>query len=164
VSYDGVSDTSLFTVRVDGKLLFATDRDTRMVVDTPVVAKTGLLQIGTSEHPVQDGVTADIVIADNGPIDVNWDPLLLSRGILSHRSTDIHGQKKTSFLKLALDPVAGSTSLHLDEDAASSGPGFRSNSAVCEVARELMRVECLRCFSMRFSALMPSGCTGRTQQ
>src|SRR5215216_6570576 len=27
VNYDGVSDTSLFTVRVDGKLLFATDHD-----------------------------------------------------------------------------------------------------------------------------------------
>lgn len=52
------------------KLLFATDRDTRMVVDTLVVAKTNLFQIGTSEHPVQDGVTADIVNADNVPIDV----------------------------------------------------------------------------------------------
>ena len=121
VKYDGVSDASLFTVRVDGKLLFAPDHDTRMVVDTLVVAKTGLLQIGTDDHPIQDCVTANIVIADNGPIDVNWDPMLLSRGIISHGSTEIHGQEKTSFLKLAMDPVAGSTLLHLDEDAVQNG-------------------------------------------
>ena len=121
VNYDGVSDASLFTVRVDGKLLFAPDHDTRMVVDTLVVAKSGLLQIGTTDHPIQDGVTANIVIADNGPIDVNWDPLLLSRGVISHGSTDIHGQEKTSFLKLAMDPLAGSTLLYFDEDAAQNG-------------------------------------------
>src|ERR1700680_76198 len=46
VNYDGVSDASLFTVRVDGKLLFATDHDTRMVVDTLVVGQPGLLQVG----------------------------------------------------------------------------------------------------------------------
>jgi len=121
VNYDGESDTSLFTVRVDGKLLFAPDHDTRMVVDTLVVAKTGLLQIGSSDHPIQDGVTANIVIADNGPIDTSWDPLLLSRGIISHGATDIHGQEKTSFLKLALDPVAGSSILFFNEDAAANG-------------------------------------------
>jgi len=64
VNYDGVSDASLFTVRVDGKLLFAPDHNTSMVVDTLVAAKTGLLQIGTSDHPIQDGVTANITIAD----------------------------------------------------------------------------------------------------
>jgi len=121
VNYDGVSDASLFTVRVDGKLLFAPDRNTSMIVDTLVTAKTGLLQIGTSDHPIQDGVTANIIIADNGPIDVNWDPLLLSRGVISHGSTEIHGQEKTAFLKLAVDPVAGSTLLHFDDDAAQNG-------------------------------------------
>src|SRR5207245_2078491 len=73
VNYDSESDASLFTVRVDGKLLFAPDHDTRMVVDTLVVAKTGLLLIGSSDHPIQDGITANIVIADNGPIDTTWD-------------------------------------------------------------------------------------------
>jgi hypothetical protein len=121
VNYDGVSDTSLFTVRVDGKLQFATDQNTRMVVDTLVVAPTGFLQIGTKDNPVQDGVTADIQIANDGPIDVNWDPQLLSRGIISHGTTDVHGQEKTSFLKLALDPMAGSTMLFFNDDAAQNG-------------------------------------------
>lgn len=91
-----------------------------MVVDTLVVAKTGLLQIGTVEEPIQHGVTADIAIADNGPIDVTWDPLLLSRGVISHGATKIHGEEKTSYLKLAVDPVAGGTLLYFDSDVSQS--------------------------------------------
>lgn len=41
VSYDGQSDADLFTLRVDGDLSFATDRDTRMVIDTFVVSPSG---------------------------------------------------------------------------------------------------------------------------
>ncbi len=121
VTYDRVGTVSLSTTRVDGELVFATDHNTRMEIDTLVVAKTGLLQIGTAEHPVQDGVKADIVIADNGPINVAWDPMLLSRGVISHGTVDIHGQEKTSFLKLAADPMHGATKLVLSEDPAVNG-------------------------------------------
>lgn len=105
VDYDGVGAASVFTVRVDGKLLFASDRDTRLEVDTLVIDKTGVLQIGTHDHPVEDGVTANIVIANNGAIDVAWDPMLLSRGVISHGNVEIHGQEKEAFLKLAVDPM-----------------------------------------------------------
>ena len=37
-----------------------------MVVDTLVVDGAGRLTIGTADNPVADGVTADIVIANNG--------------------------------------------------------------------------------------------------
>jgi hypothetical protein len=37
------------------------------------------------------------------------------------RVSEIHGQQKTSFLKLAIDPVAGSTLLHFNEDATQNG-------------------------------------------
>ncbi len=121
VKYDGVSDASIFTIRVDGKLAFATDRDTRLEVDTLVVDKTGRLEIGTHDHPVQDGINAEIVIANNGPIDVTWDPMILSRGVISHGSIEIHGQEKTTFLKLAVDPMRGDTSLQLGESAATAG-------------------------------------------
>ena len=121
VNYDGVSDASLFTVRVDGQLLFATDHDTRMVVDTLVVGQPGLLQVGTSDNPVQNGVNADIVIANNGPINTSWDPTLLSRGLISDGTVNIHGQDKTNMLKLAVDPMAGDTTLSLQADAAASG-------------------------------------------
>lgn len=115
VNYNGESDQRLFTVRVDGALDFATDIDTKMVIDTMVVTASGTLTIGTEDDPVQEGVSANIVIANNGDIDVNWDPGLLSRGIVAHGTTEMHGQEKTSHLKVETDPVAGDTSFTLAE-------------------------------------------------
>jgi len=119
VSYDGVSDARLFTVRVDGRLEFATAADTRMVVDTLVVGMPGTLLIGTADHPVEAGAQAEIVIADNGPIDSDWDPQLLSRGLISHGTVTIHGWKKVSHLKVAEEPEepsAGDISIALAAD------------------------------------------------
>ena len=115
VDYDGESTVSLFTVRVDGTLDFATDVDTFMEVDTFVVTPSGHLTIGTADHPVDANVKTVIQIADNGPIDVDWDPQLLSRGLLSHGEIEIHGAQKAAFLKVAVDAMAGNLSLTLEE-------------------------------------------------
>ncbi|MEO3417425.1 G8 domain-containing protein, partial [Roseovarius sp. CAU 1744] len=115
VTYDGESDASLFTVRVDGELSFATDMDTKMLVDTLVVAPSGRLEIGTEDNPIQDDVNAEIVIANNGDIDINWDPSLLSRGVISHGQVEIHGAEKTSNLKVAETPMAGDTEIKLSD-------------------------------------------------
>lgn len=114
VLYDAESEASIFTVRVDGALTFATDRDTHLVVDTLVVSPIGALTIGAAENPVAAGVNAVITIADNGPIDVSWDPQLLSRGIVSHGDVSIHGAEKENFIRVAADPMAGATSLTLE--------------------------------------------------
>jgi hypothetical protein len=114
VQYDGESPVSLFTVRVDGALEFATDQDTFMEVDTMVIAPTGRLTIGTVDNPVAAGVQTVIQIADNGPIDVDWDPSLVSRGIVSNGEVEIHGAYKDTFLKVAEDPMAGDTSMTLE--------------------------------------------------
>lgn len=114
VAYDGESSASLFTVRVDGALNFATDVNTLMEVDTLVVSPSGNMTIGTIDHPVAANVNAVIRIADNGPIDTAWDPMLLSRGVISHGDIQIHGAQKDSFLKVAVDPMAGDTSLTLE--------------------------------------------------
>ncbi len=119
VHYDGESPVSLYTVRVDGALKFATDADTFMEVDTMVVSPSGHLTIGTVGDPVQAGIKSVIQIADNGPIDVAWDPLLLSRGVISHGKTEIHGQQKDPFFQVSVDPMAGDTSLTLE--AAPAG-------------------------------------------
>ncbi|MEO1243152.1 MAG: cadherin-like domain-containing protein [Pseudomonadota bacterium] len=115
VDYDGQSPVSLFTVRVDGALEFATDVDTFMEVDTLIVSPTGSMTVGTIDNPVAANVEAVIQIADNGPIDVAWDPMLLSRGIVSHGDFQSHGAEKATFLKVAADPMAGDTSLTLEE-------------------------------------------------
>ena len=117
VAYDGEAVDSIFTIRVDGELNFATDQDTFLEVDTLVVSPSGALSIGTLENPVSEGVQSVISFADNGPIDVAWDPMLLSRGLISHGKVDIHGAEKENFAKVAVDPMAGDTSLLLDGDA-----------------------------------------------
>ncbi len=114
VAYDGESTVSLFTVRVDGELDFATDQNTFMEVDTLIVAMTGKLTIGTVDNPVAAGVEAVIQIADNGPIDVSWDAQLLSRGVISQGTIEISGNEKDAFLKVAIDAMAGDTSLTLE--------------------------------------------------
>jgi hypothetical protein len=68
-----------------------------LLFDTMVIAPSGRLEIGTAERPIEPGVNARIVIADNGDIDVAWDPTLLSRGVLSHGSVEIHGAEKRHF-------------------------------------------------------------------
>jgi hypothetical protein len=113
VTYDAVSDKRLFTVRVDGELTFATDKHSQMIVDTLFVDVAGSLTIGTLEQPVQAGVNIDIIIADNGDIDLTWDPGLLSRGLILHGSTQMHGQEKTVHLKVLNDPVKDDQSITL---------------------------------------------------
>lgn len=114
VDYDGQSKASIFTVRVDGEIDFAPDVDTFMEVDTFVVTSTGTLTIGTEANPVDPNVHAVISFADNGPINVAWDPMLLSRGLISHGTVDIHGAEKETFLKVAVDPMKGATTLTLE--------------------------------------------------
>jgi hypothetical protein len=115
VTYDMDSDVSLFTVRVDGELSFSREADTSMLVDTLVVSSTGRLEMGTAENPMPAGINAEIVIANNGNINVNWDPGLFSRGVISHGEVEIHGTEKTSFVKVDAAPMAGARSIVLDE-------------------------------------------------
>jgi hypothetical protein len=115
IRYNGESDASLFTLRVDGELSFATDMDTSMLIDTFVVDSSGRLEIGTQDNPVQSGFDTKIIFANNGDIDVGWDPTLLSRGLISHGQVDIHGEEKTEFLKVADAPMAGDTRIVLSE-------------------------------------------------
>lgn len=115
VSYGTLSDASLFTVRVDGKLEFETDTDSKIVFDTMIVSPTGHLEIGTEDNPVDPSVDINLVIADNGAIDTDWDPMLLSRGLISHGKADIHGSVKDSHEKVTEDPMAGDKSVEFAE-------------------------------------------------
>ncbi len=107
VSYGTVSNASLFTVRVDGTLDFETDTDSRIVFDTFEVSPTGKLVVGTSDDPIDPDVNVDMIVANNGAIDPAWDPFLLSRGLISHGETSIHGATKDSHEKVVEDPMAG---------------------------------------------------------
>ncbi len=124
VEYDGVSNAKLDRVGVEGELHFATDTDTKLVVDTLLTGPMSTLTIGTEKRPVEDGVTAEIIIhRDNGPINVAEDPGQLSKGIVTHGKVEIVGQEKDSFLKASTDPEKGDTFLTFDERPEGWQPG-----------------------------------------
>ncbi len=82
---------ALHTIRDDGVLTFNTHVNTELLVDTFIVSPQGVLDIGTASDPVASNVTAQVVFADgtandgsNRDIDLNWDPLQFSRGLVSH--------------------------------------------------------------------------------
>ncbi len=114
VAYDQESDAQLKTVRVDGTLTFATNKDTKMVVDTFINTPSGTLNIGTENNPIQADKTAAILIDGDSKIDTKWDPTKLSRGVISHGQVNIYGADKTDFIALAQDAKAGDRELVLD--------------------------------------------------
>lgn len=114
VTYDGRSDEPLRTLRVDGTLRFDTQINSRIVIDTLVVTPTGRLEIGTVDDPVASDVSVEVMIAGQGDIDTSWDPMLLSRGVISHGAVEIHGARKTAFLKVGKAPTRGDRDLVLE--------------------------------------------------
>lgn len=115
VIYDGVSNARIYTLRVDGHLRFSSDRDSRLVVDTVFVDTIGTLTIGEVSRPIEASNRVEIIIANNGPIDVSWDPALLSRGLVLHGTTRMHGEKKTVHMKVAVDPEVGDSFIQMVE-------------------------------------------------
>ena len=116
VVVDGLEDrgntVSLHAIRVDGTLQFATDVNTKLLVDTIIVEPSGVFQMGTDDRPIGPGVKADVTFADNGPIDTTWDPYLFSRGLVSHGTVSIHGSEVKSFVAaLTTNTATGATAI-----------------------------------------------------
>ena len=125
VVVDEVLSAALRTVRVDGKLDFAPDRDTGMIADTIVVPPGGELTIGTDKKPIAADKRARIIFADRGPIDTNWDPHLLSRGLIAHGAFSMFGAQVTPHLPLAREPRKGDTKLALAQAPVNWKKGDR---------------------------------------
>ncbi|NBD16307.1 MAG: DUF4347 domain-containing protein [Cyanobacteria bacterium] len=115
VEYDGVSEARLETLRVDGTLEFAHNQNTKMLIDTFVVDSDGVLQIGTEANPVQTNKTVEIIFTSDSAIDSNWDPTLVSRGLISHGQARIYGADKLDFASLAEDVQTGDNELVLEQ-------------------------------------------------
>jgi hypothetical protein len=115
VTYDISSDAAVSCIDIDGTLAFRPDVDTRLKVGTITVREAGTLTIGTSTSPVAVGVTAEIVTSDR-PIDTRLDPEQLGLGIVGLGTVTMHGAAKLpTFSRVAVEPVAGQTTLHLEE-------------------------------------------------
>ena len=112
VYFDSVMNNSLSTLRIDGIVRFAHNLNTQLKVDTIVVNTAGTLLIGTEAQPIQSGVTAKIIFPTDSPIDMAWDPRLLSRGT-GRGTVRMVGEEVTPFVGLASDPSKGDTILRL---------------------------------------------------
>ena len=112
VVVDGHIPAELRTVRVDGILGFMQDRHTELLLDTLVITGSGTLLIGTEQEPVT--ASARIVFLDKGPIDTDWDPTHVSRGLISHGHASLYGASKLAWTT-ASPAVKGMTTLTLDQ-------------------------------------------------
>lgn len=115
----------LKTVRVDGRLSFATDRDTHLTVETLVTSPTGVLEIGTDEDPIEPDAEARLTIPDFGPIDEGWDPTRVSRGIVTMGPTRMAGAETTSHAECETPPTAGDRTLELATEPENWNRGDR---------------------------------------
>ncbi len=118
VRYDLNSDVRLDTVRVDGALRFANDRNTKIVLDTLFApTKTAVLEIGTPTAPIPAQFSAKILItgdrrdANGNTAFAPGDTKQFGRGVVSKGKVTMHGAKKDSYLELAGDARIGDTFL-----------------------------------------------------
>jgi Ca2+-binding RTX toxin-like protein len=115
VTYDQESNARLETIRVDGALKFSSQVNTKVLVDTFVIAPEGELQIGSETDPVRANVKAQIIFTADGAIDRSVDPTLLGRGLISHGKARIYGADKSEFLALQSQATAGDNVIVLKE-------------------------------------------------
>ena len=114
VWYGARSNTRLDTIRVDGTLTFRPGSNSKMLIDTFVVAPSGRLNIGTQDNPVKSNRTAQVVFTSDTAIDTTLDSKQLGRGLISHGQVSINGADKLDFVELARDLSAGDNQLTLD--------------------------------------------------
>lgn len=107
-------------VLVDGA--FKWSRGRTLTVDTMIIADGGELEIGTVAAPA----TGQIVIADNGPIDVARDKALVSRGVLLFGRTRIEGVARQGRARVITPPRAGDTTVSF----SSRPKGWRVNDEI----------------------------------
>ncbi|WP_425400608.1 Ig-like domain-containing protein [Aeoliella sp.] len=122
VTYDAQSDTPLEWLRVDGVLSFAHDANTRLMVETLATDPRSTVNIGTSDQPISETVTAEILIdTTGGPLSQAEDPTLVGRGFISHGVTNIYGAAKQEYVTLAADATAGDSFIRLTGAAVPNG-------------------------------------------
>ena len=113
VTVDTVLQTRIETVGVFGTLRVAPDVDTQLLVDTLVSSPAGLVEVGTKDRPIDDGVSARIRFLDDGPIGRSVDPEQLGRGAILHGTTVMYGAETTHRTTLVEFVPAGATTLRL---------------------------------------------------
>ena len=126
VTVDGLFGPRIATIRVDGTLKFETSRNTELRVDTLIVSGYGTFQMGTAAQPIARGVRARVLFTGNDPIDRQWDPFGISRGLIGHGTVSIHGAEVSSYAAINGPATAGLQTLTLK----SAPIGWRAGDRV----------------------------------
>jgi len=127
VTYDsttGIAD--VIGIDTGASLRFRTDIDTKLQVGVVKVFEGGRLEIGTASAPVVPAVKAELIIRDR-PLDLASDPKQFGTGLLSHSGTvTMHGTAKNpSFVRTAVEPTAGNTTLTFEQPVTGWPVGGR---------------------------------------
>ena len=132
-----IGDTSAqaYTVAVHGVLRFATTVDTRLRVTNllvmgdhgmPSMSTVGYLEVGTAATPVAANVKAEILVANTPTGSGIADPEQYGTGLLNFGKVRMHGSVKTpTFLRVAAEPLAGQTSIRLEQAVSGWSVGDR---------------------------------------
>ncbi|HEY6360832.1 MAG TPA: G8 domain-containing protein [Vicinamibacterales bacterium] len=159
VTYDVVSDAALDCINVEGTLAFRTDANTRMKVGTVTVLASGTFAMGTPARPVAAGVTAEFITADV-PIDTAVDPEQLGRGLVGLGTVTVSGAPKSAtFVRLAAEPMAGQTTLELEEAVTGWNVG---DKLVIPDTRQLRQNERADNYKPQWEELTIAAIAGRT--
>jgi PKD repeat protein len=127
VTYDLVSDAAVKTVAIQGggRLIFRTDVNTRLTVVNFLVLEGGELRIGSAAAPVAANVKAEVIFADV-PLDTTNDPAQYGNGLIALGKVTMHGAPLSdTFVRLAIEPRAGDTTLILSEPVTGWQAGDR---------------------------------------
>jgi PKD repeat protein len=119
VAYDVNSATRITTVEVmaGGELDFATNVTTKLMVANFLVLQGGTLTIGTAANPVAPNVQAEVIFL-NQPLDTTLDPQQYGDGLIGLGNVSIYGAAMPeTFIRLAVEPKAGDTTLTLSQAA-----------------------------------------------
>lgn len=116
VIIDQILNTRLKWIRLEGKLVFAQDRNTQLLVESIVGTMSAILEIGTKAEPIAAQYNAKIVFIDEGPLDLVNDYGQFAKGMVMMGQTDMHGAAKLPWTSLAVPPVAGQALIELSED------------------------------------------------
>ena len=115
VTLNDIISQRIKTLRIDGKLIFKTNVNTELKVETIVGGINGELKIGDLTNPIDQTVKAKITIIDEGAIDLYTDYEQYSKGIIMMGKTTAYGVEKTSWCSLQNAPLAGDNTIILSQ-------------------------------------------------
>lgn len=120
MTFDSVINNAnaLKTVAIQpgGHLIFRTEINTKLSVVNLLVMDGGELQIGTQANPVAASVVAEINFADQA-LDTTNDPEQFGNGLIGLGTITMYGSQRTSYMRLAVEPRIGDTTLTLAQPA-----------------------------------------------